>query len=95
MILYSDHLPLAWALALLLAWETLLVLCLILIWIILLSQSKLDPCLFIGNKVIYILNVDNLLFWSKGGAHIHDLAILLHQVGMTWNMKMMLQDFLM
>jgi hypothetical protein len=39
------------------------------------KQSKLDPCLFVGDYVIAILWVDDLLFWSKDEKHIHDLAV--------------------
>ena len=28
-------------------------------------QSELDPCLFIGDKVICICYVDDLLFWAR------------------------------
>ena len=41
------------------------------------SQSKLYPCLFIGEKVICICYVDDLPFLSKNEAHINELAILL------------------
>ena len=39
-----------------------------------LKQSKLDPCLFIGNKVICIVYVDDLLFWSPKEEFINELA---------------------
>ena len=45
------------------------------------SQFKLDPCLFIEEKVICICYVNDLLFWSKNEAHINELAILLHHSG--------------
>ena len=41
------------------------------------SQSKVDPCLFIWENVTCIYYVDDLLFWSKDEAHINELAILL------------------
>ncbi|KAL7465925.1 hypothetical protein ACHAXS_006230 [Conticribra weissflogii] len=44
-------------------------------------QSQLDPCLFIGNKVICICYVDDLLFWAKDEKDIHDLAIKLRELG--------------
>jgi len=39
-----------------------------------LEQSKLDPCLFIGAKVICIVYVDDLLFWSPMAELINELA---------------------
>jgi hypothetical protein len=39
-----------------------------------LEQSKLDPCLFIGAKVICIVYVDDLLFWSPKAEFINELA---------------------
>ena len=39
-----------------------------------LKQSKLDPCLFFGNKVICIVYVDDLLFWSSKEEFIVELA---------------------
>ena len=45
------------------------------------SQSKLDPCLFIEVEVIFKCYFDDLLFWSKDEAHINELAILLHHSG--------------
>jgi hypothetical protein len=39
-----------------------------------LKQSKLDPCLFIGSKVICIVYVDDLLFWSPKAEFINELA---------------------
>ena len=39
------------------------------------QQSKMDPCLFIGYKVIEIIYVDDILFWSVDENKIHDLAI--------------------
>jgi hypothetical protein len=45
------------------------------------KQSKLDPCLFIGENVIAISWVDDLLFWSPDEKHIHELAVKLRQAG--------------
>ena len=45
------------------------------------SQSKLNLCLFIGEKVMCICYVDDLLFWSQDEAHIKEQAILLHLCG--------------
>ena len=39
-----------------------------------LKQSKLDPCLFFGHKVICIVYVDDLLFWSHKEESIIELA---------------------
>ena len=44
-------------------------------------QSELDPCLFIGKKVIKICYVDDLLFWARDEKDIHDLAMKLREVG--------------
>ena len=45
------------------------------------SQSMLDPCLFIGEKVICMCFVDVMLFWSNDEAHICEPAIFLQQSG--------------
>ena len=45
------------------------------------KQSELDPCLFIGEKVICIVYVDDLLFWARDEADINDLAYGLRDVG--------------
>ena len=34
-------------------------------------QSKMEPCLFIGKKVMEIIYVDNILFWSVNKNDIH------------------------
>ena len=44
-------------------------------------QSNLDPCLFVGDKVICICYVDDLLFWAKDEQDIHNLAMKLREVG--------------
>jgi hypothetical protein len=44
-------------------------------------QSKLDPCLFIGTKVIAISYVDDLIFWSRDKQDIHAVAMKLRDVG--------------
>ena len=46
-----------------------------------LEQSELDPCLFIGPKVIAIAYVDDILFWARDEADIHDVAMKLREVG--------------
>ena len=38
-------------------------------------QSNLDPCIFIGDELICIVYVDDLIFWGKYESDIHDLAM--------------------
>ncbi len=38
-------------------------------------QSKLDPCLFAGEKVICIFFVDDLIFWACNEKDIHHIAM--------------------
>ncbi len=45
------------------------------------KQSQFDPCLFVGDHVIAICYVDDILFWSKDDKHIHDLAMKLREAG--------------
>ena len=45
------------------------------------EQSNLDPCLFIGEKVICVMYVDAMLFWAKDASDINALAIRLRDVG--------------
>ena len=44
-------------------------------------QSNLDTCIFIGDKVLCIVYVDDLTFWAKDRSDIRDLAIKLHDLG--------------
>ncbi len=44
-------------------------------------QSNLDPCLFVGEKVICICYVDDMLFWAKDEKDIHEVAMSLHEQG--------------
>jgi hypothetical protein len=44
-------------------------------------QSKLDPCLFAGEKVICISFVDDLIFWACNERDIHHIAMKLREVG--------------
>ena len=44
-------------------------------------QSNIDPCLFIGVKVICIIYVDDLIFWAKDESDIHDLAMNIRDLG--------------
>lgn len=46
-----------------------------------LTQSKLDPCLFIGDRVICIIYVDDLLFWSPKEEYIYELGRKLRDEG--------------
>jgi hypothetical protein len=39
-----------------------------------LKQSQLDPCLFIGSRVICIVYVDDLLFWSPKEEYIYEFG---------------------
>ncbi len=44
-------------------------------------QSKLDPCLFVWEKVICISYVDELIFWACDEKDIHHIAMKLREVG--------------
>ena len=46
-----------------------------------LKQSNIDPCLFVGERVIAISYVDDILFWSKSDESIHDVAMRLREQG--------------
>jgi hypothetical protein len=46
-----------------------------------LEQSKFDPCLFVGSKVICIVYVEDLIFWSKDTIEINNSAMQLHELG--------------
>jgi hypothetical protein len=43
-------------------------------------QSKLDPCLFVGEKVICISYVDDLIFLARNEKDIHHIAMKLREV---------------
>jgi hypothetical protein len=45
-------------------------------------QSNLDPCLFVGDKVIAVSFADDILFWAKGENDIHALALKLREVSL-------------
>jgi hypothetical protein len=47
-----------------------------------LEQSKFASCLFVGTKVICVVYIDNLIFWSKDTLAIYDSAMELHELGM-------------
>ncbi len=44
-------------------------------------QSKLDPCLFVGEKMICIYYVDDLIFLACNEKDIHHIAMTLREVG--------------
>ena len=44
-------------------------------------QSNLDPCIFIGDKVICIVYFDDLIFWAKDKSNIRDLEIKIYDLG--------------
>ena len=46
-----------------------------------LEQSKFDPCLFVGEKLICVVYVDDLIFWSKDTVAINDSAMQLRELG--------------
>ena len=46
-------------------------------------QSKMDLCLFIGEKVMAIIYVDNILFWSLDVNDIHEKAMKLREQGVN------------
>ncbi len=46
-----------------------------------LEQSQFDACLFVGSKVICIVYIDNLIFWSKDTIEINNSAMQLHELG--------------
>jgi hypothetical protein len=49
--------------------------------------SKLDPCLFVVDRVMAVAYVDDILFWATDEAYINKLFLKLHK-------RMMQLDFL-
>ena len=47
------------------------------------EQCTLDPCLFIGKKVMCICYVDDLIFWALNEADIDELGDQLISVGVA------------
>jgi hypothetical protein len=47
------------------------------------EQCTLDPCLFIGKKVMCICYVDDLIFWAFNEADIDELGVKLISVGVA------------
>ena len=45
------------------------------------KQSELDPCLFIGDNVIAVMYVDDILMWSTEEDHIYTLGDQLRNEG--------------
>ncbi|KAL7528926.1 hypothetical protein ACHAWF_002767 [Thalassiosira exigua] len=45
------------------------------------KQSNLDPCLYVGEEVVSVVFVDDILFCAKDEKDIHDLALNLHELG--------------
>ncbi len=50
-------------------------------------QSKLDSCLFVGEKVIFISYVDDLIFWARNEKDIHHTAMKSREVGVDLKQK--------
>jgi hypothetical protein len=48
-----------------------------------LKQSKFDPCLFVGTKVICVVYVNGIIFWIKDTADINSSAMQLHELGVN------------
>jgi hypothetical protein len=46
-----------------------------------LEQSKFDPCLFVGTKVICVVYVDDIIFWNKDTLMINSSAMHLRELG--------------
>ena len=45
------------------------------------EQSEFDPCLFIGERVICVFYVDDVLMWSKDETYIYELSEKLRALG--------------
>ncbi|KAL7544959.1 hypothetical protein ACHAWF_008329 [Thalassiosira exigua] len=43
--------------------------------------SNLDPCLFVGEKVIAVVFIDDILFWEDIEKDIHNFALNLCEIG--------------
>ena len=50
-------------------------------------QSEFDLCLFVGEKVMRICYVDDLIFWERDEEDIHELAMKLRDVGVDLEQK--------
>jgi hypothetical protein len=51
------------------------------------SAKAVDPCLFISNKVICLVYVDDTLFYSPRHEYIHEVIQQLQEQGWTWKLK--------
>jgi hypothetical protein len=56
--------------------------------------SELDPCLFVGNKVIAVLHVDDVLLYAKDESHIYSLLEELRKPGIVICKEGMAEGFL-
>ena len=57
-------------------------------------HSNMDPCLFIVNKFMVIIYIDDILFWSVNENNIHDLAMQLREQGVNLEQEDDAADFL-
>jgi hypothetical protein len=57
-------------------------------------QSKLDLCLFVGEKVICISYVNDLIFWARDERDIHHIAMKLREVGVDLEQETAAAGFL-
>jgi hypothetical protein len=48
-----------------------------------LEQSKFDPCLFVGTKVIGVVYVNNIIFWSKDTEDTNSPTMQLCELGVN------------
>jgi hypothetical protein len=59
-----------------------------------LRQSSLDPCLFVGPKIIAISYVNGLIFWAHNKNDIHNVATRLRDVGVDLKQETYAAGFL-
>jgi hypothetical protein len=57
------------------------------------TQSENDPCLFMNDKVICIVYVDDTLFYSPKESYIQEAIETLRKRTRIWKLKVMLLDF--
>ena len=50
-------------------------------------QSNMDPCIFIGKKVMEMIYVGNILFWSVNEIDIHKKAMKLRKQGVNFEQE--------
>jgi hypothetical protein len=58
------------------------------------EQFKFDPCLFVGTKVICVVYVDNIIFWSKNTEDINCSAMQMRKLGVDVDRMTTPQGFL-